>query len=342
MKDTFCPAEITIGGEKRILVVDDNEINLMLAIHLLQPYNMETDTATSGKEALKKAKEKEYHLIFMDQMMPEMDGVETTAELRKCGPEYCKSVPVIALTANAVDGAKEELLASGFDDYMAKPINVRQLEEILRTYVGVKEGETVEQVKDSTLSLEGIDCSGAMKKMYLSETAYLGILKNYYKDLGNALQRILTAKLQGDIKNFVIDVHGVKSTSAGIGAMELSECAKNLEAAGKKEDTEYIDSHMDDFVQEAEAVLKVLENFFTEKSEEEEPQEAELSVLDKTWLEAVRQACENMDSSVAEELLEQVRQKRFEEKEAELVKQIMEYVDQFDYDEVVALLAEVL
>jgi len=341
MKEKFKPSEVKINGERQVLVVDDNEINLMLATHLLQPYNLTVDTATSGREALDKAKEKEYHLIFMDHMMPEMDGVEATAELRKCEPEYCKSVPVVALTANAVDGAREELLAAGFDDYMAKPINVRQLEEILCRYLGVKEeqGDNGQAEMPATLSLDGIDCIGAMKKMHLTEEAYLGILKNYYKDFGKAMRRIMDAKIRGDIKNFVIDVHGVKSSSAAIGAMELSEYAQRLEAAGKEENSEYIEVHMEEFVLCASKILKVLGDFFGE--EDNRNKETELSVLEKTWLEAMRQACEEMDSATAEALLEQIKQKRFTEQENELVKQIGEYVNQFDYDEVIALLVEV-
>ncbi len=121
---------------KHVLVVDDNSMNRIIAKRLLEPYKMTVDMASSGMEALKKVQEKEYDLIFMDYMMPQMDGVETTGEIRKLEIAYCKTVPVIALTANAVHGAKEELLAAGFDDYVSKPIEVKCLEEIVYKYLG--------------------------------------------------------------------------------------------------------------------------------------------------------------------------------------------------------------
>jgi len=339
MKDIFRPGEVILDGEKHVLVVDDNEINLMLAKHLLQPYQLVVDTATSGMEALQKVKEKEYQLIFMDHMMPEMDGVETTAELRKCEPAYCKKVPVVALTANAVYGAREEFLEVGFDDYLAKPINIRQLEEILRKYLQMEENsENIEPHVRETVSLKGINCGEAMKKLHLDMDSYCLILKNYHKDLEKNLQRLQNAVEQGDFKRFVIDVHAVKSASAGIGAMNLAEYAQGLETAGKEENTEYIENHFKEFVQCGEKVLQVLDTYF--KNTGTDVPEKTPGVLERTWLDAMRKACEDMDYSVAEELLEQVKNKRFAEKEEKLVKQIEEYVDQFDYDEVVALLAE--
>jgi len=246
---------------------------------------------------------------------------------------------VVALTANAVYGAREEFLEVGFDDYLAKPINIRQLEEILRKYLQMEENsENIEPHVRETVSLKGINCGEAMKKLHLDMDSYCLILKNYHKDLEKNLQRLQNAVEQGDFKRFVIDVHAVKSASAGIGAMNLAEYAQGLETAGKEENTEYIENHFKEFVQCGEKVLQVLDTYF--KNTGTDVPEKTPGVLERTWLDAMRKACEDMDYSVAEELLEQVKNKRFAEKEEKLVKQIEEYVDQFDYDEVVALLAE--
>ena len=131
----FCPTASADMTGQRILVVDDNETNLMIAEKLLEPYQLVIDTASSGNEAISYVKKYEYALIFMDHMMPEKDGVETTCEIRQLEMDYCKRVPIVALTANAVYGAKQELLAAGFDDYVAKPIDVKQLEEVLYKYL---------------------------------------------------------------------------------------------------------------------------------------------------------------------------------------------------------------
>lgn len=126
---------ITIDETKPVLVVDDNKMNLIIAQKLLESYKLVVDVARSGKEALEKVTQKEYAVVFMDCMMPEMDGTETTKRLRDLDVAYCKEVPVVALTANAINGVREELVAEGFDDYLAKPIVREQLEEIIQKYL---------------------------------------------------------------------------------------------------------------------------------------------------------------------------------------------------------------
>ncbi len=118
-----------------VLVVDDNKMNLTIARKVLGIYKLSVDTALSGPEALDMVKEKEYAAIFMDYMMLEMDGIETTRHIRELDVAYCKTVPVIALTANAIDGVKEELLANDFNDYLSKPIDINKLGEILEKYL---------------------------------------------------------------------------------------------------------------------------------------------------------------------------------------------------------------
>ncbi len=136
LDNVFKPTTKEDIAGKRLLIVDDNFVNLMVAENLLRPYNLVVDKANSGAEAIEKVKESRYDLIFMDYMMPEMDGVEATEQIRKLGMPYIKDMPIISLTANAVSGAKEELLAAGFDDYLVKPIEVDQLQEILFKYLG--------------------------------------------------------------------------------------------------------------------------------------------------------------------------------------------------------------
>lgn len=118
-----------------VLVVDDNKMNLTIARKMLGKFKLDVDIALSGAESLDMVTKKEYAIIFMDYMMPDMDGIETTKRIRALDADYCKQVPVIALTANAIAGAREELLANGFDDYLAKPINVKMLGDILQKYL---------------------------------------------------------------------------------------------------------------------------------------------------------------------------------------------------------------
>jgi len=135
IKNKFKATDINVDEEKIVLVVDDNKMNLIIAQKLLESYKLVVDVAHSGKEALEKVTQKEYAVVFMDCMMPEMDGTETTKRLRDLDVAYCKEVPVVALTANAINGVREELVAEGFDDYLAKPIVREQLEEIIQKYL---------------------------------------------------------------------------------------------------------------------------------------------------------------------------------------------------------------
>ena len=121
--------------QAKILVVDDNEMNLKVALGLLKPYKMLIRTAESGEQAIEMVKSKEYHIIFMDHMMPGMDGVEATHIIREMEEEYFKNVPIVALTANAVTGAREMFLREGFQDFVTKPIEMNAMERTLRKWI---------------------------------------------------------------------------------------------------------------------------------------------------------------------------------------------------------------
>ena len=124
-----------IAPNAYILLVDDNEMNRKVGLALLEPFQMRIDTAANGREALNMIKNNRYDLVFMDHMMPEMDGLEATEEIRKSEEEYYRNLPIIALTANAIVGAKNQYLSEGFDDFLSKPIVYRELEEMIVKYL---------------------------------------------------------------------------------------------------------------------------------------------------------------------------------------------------------------
>lgn len=354
----YIPKEISGASGKRILVVDDNETNLYITRKLLEPYRLIVDVANSGKDALVQAGRQQYDLIFMDHMMPEMDGVEAMQEIRKLHPDYCKRVPIVALTANAVYGSEQELLACGFSDYVAKPIETKRLEEILKKYLGEMASDRLagkkvtgagKAAKETTADEETgrvmgkIDMQSAMEKMNLDEEAYQEILRVYHKNLPVIVKRLQEASAGGDWKQFTIDVHSIKSTSASIGAMQLSEMAKELERAGKESDTAFIASGFDGFIDMCMQICRELELYFSKETgstaaEEVAETEADRPVLDKEWFSALYAACEEMDALKAADLLKQVKNKRYGEKETELLEQLRACIDQYDYDESMELL----
>ncbi len=135
--------------EAKILIVDDNALNLKVAAGLMKPYRMQLFTAESGARAIEMLRTEKFDLVFMDHMMPEMDGVETTKIIRNQNGEYFRSLPIIALTANAVNGAREMFISSGMNDFLAKPIEVEVLDKILRNYLPKRCIRTAEPQKDA-------------------------------------------------------------------------------------------------------------------------------------------------------------------------------------------------
>lgn len=241
-------SEIRFSAPKaRVLIVDDNAINLKVAVGLMQPYHMQLMTAESGSAAINMLRSKDIDLVFMDHMMPEMDGVEATKLIREMEGDYYKKLPIIALTANAVNGVREMFIKEGLNDFLAKPIELSALDRILRLYL------PKEYIQAPAASnYVGSDRRKSGKKsnyegsvmfdpdkglMYTggSMDAYREILELYVKkgpEKRNYIDELFEKK---DWKNYIIEVHALKSTSLSIGAVKLSELAKELEAAGKSE-----------------------------------------------------------------------------------------------------------
>ena len=253
-----------IAPEATVLVVDDNLMNLRVVEGLLRPYKIKVFVASSGKECLEKLDSSRYDIIFMDHMMPEMDGVETAHKIRAKAGSYFQNVPIVALTANAIGGAREMFLEEGFQEYVAKPIEMSHLERVLRKYIPEdkiirmddatepyeQEAELVESEEESRIDRRrGIQYCGG------NEEDYKEILQVY---LNSGLQKIreIREKYKAeDWKNYTILVHALKSTSIGIGATHLGEMAKELEMAGKEGNISFIQAHHREVMQEYEEVL---------------------------------------------------------------------------------------
>ncbi len=258
--------EQIIMPEAHVLVVDDSFMNIKVLEGLLKPYRIKVTTASGGKEALEKIVSKDYDFVFMDHMMPEMDGVECVKIIRAKDNHYYKTVPIVALTANAVAGAREMFLAQGFNDFITKPVEISGLERILKRYVpGEKIGyvespadeEKDDQASGSELKIGDLDVSKGL--LYCgSMDNYLEVLKVHATNGPDNIDRIRRLYEEDDIENYTIYVHALKSSMASIGADGLSEMAKDMEQAGKDGDRDYIDAHHDELMTEYERVVAML------------------------------------------------------------------------------------
>jgi signal transduction histidine kinase/CheY-like chemotaxis protein/HPt (histidine-containing phosphotransfer) domain-containing protein len=238
----------------RILIVDDNETNLAVARGLLSPFRSEISTCVSGQEAVFLASKRDFDMFFIDHMMPGMDGIETAKAIRGLNGKYV-AVPLIALTANAMAGMKEMFLANGFDDYLSKPIETAKLNDLIEKWIPDEFRVPISDdlrifarspSKRDPFAIEGIDANLGLERVGGSPETYLDILKIYCDDLESSLTFLKNVS-EEDMENFTICVHALKSASANVGAVALSEEAARLEDAGKRRDVRFVLDNTNDF-----------------------------------------------------------------------------------------------
>ena len=234
-------AELLYSPKASVLVVDDNDMNLEVFKALLKRTGIKVDTAVSGKECLVKTRCRKYDLIFMDHMMPQMDGIQALHILRAELQNPNRATKVISLTANAIAGSREFYLKEGFDDYLSKPIVSDKLERMLSIHLP----EHVMEKKQEEAKM--IDKDSAMIYCCNSDEMYYEMLKVYLTQAKKYVDKLPICYEQRDWENYAIMVHAIKSTSLTIGANQLSERAKEQEMAAKAKDEAYLLSNWDEF-----------------------------------------------------------------------------------------------
>ena len=246
--NTEATADFTVkfnAPEAKILVVDDIETNLKVTEGLLLPYKIQVDSCLSGEEAIDAVKDSHYDLVFMDHMMPEMDGVEATKIIRDMG----FGLPIIALTANAVSGTKEMFLENGFNDFLSKPIDLAKLDFLLEKWIPKEKRHNARNVVHT-------------------KQDSLQTLKVFYKDGIDRIEKIEQCLEDENYPLYTIHVHALKSASANVGAKEISKWAEGLEMAGKRGDIEFIKYNTQHFLKKLNSYLDDLKARFEEKQED--------------------------------------------------------------------------
>lgn len=306
-----------------VLVVDDNEMNIKVITALLEKYQIKVTEAGSGREALEKIESMNYDFVFMDHMMPEMDGVETLHRIRGKVGNYYQRVPVVVLTANAIAGMREKFLKDGFADFLEKPVEVSVLERVLRRNlpaekmiptneetenaapvqmteqedVAEKEAappkqECVEEKKAELPEIEGIDRKTGL--LYCGgEAGYRKVLENYSVRGAEHLEKLLELYENGQWDEYVIAVHGIKSAMFSIGASRVSELAKAQEMAGKAGDLSYIKAHHAELAEEYKRIFASIQRSMgvgavSEESGKTQPEENAADTTELRELDAVQ------------------------------------------------------
>ena len=325
--------ELFHAPDARILVVDDTEMNLTVIKSLLKKTGIKIDTAGSGKEALVKAENEDYDALFIDHMMPGMDGVETLSHMRSSGKNV--DTPAVALTANAISGAREMYLAAGFSNYLSKPVDGEKLEKLLFTLLPedkcLKADETVfpgqaqeagavsednddlhNDIITKLCTIPNLNPDEGIKNCG-SVDGYMSVLEVFHQTAKAKSDEIEKLYDEWDIPGYTIKVHALKSSSRIIGAAELSKLAEELEAAGKNGDGEYIREKTSKLLE----MYRTLDKMFNalDKKENELPDisRGELKEAYQTMIEIAG----SMDYEMMDEFLKSLRDYRFRPEDEE-------------------------
>ena len=329
-----------------ILLVDDNKVNLKVAEGLLRPYKMHIETADSGRQAISMIKDRPYDLVFMDHMMPQMDGVEATRYIRAMEGGRFQTMPIVALSANAVRGARELFLESGMNDFVPKPIEMRIIDRTLRKWLPADKvissreaGEmalvdkTPYDAADSlTWQMEGIDVEVGMKYSGGDENLYREILSDYMDTIEEKADVIERAVASGDLDTYTIEVHSLKSTSKSIGAMELSELAKDLEINGKNSEWGPIIARTPALLHMYRNLYRVILPYHTGAEQEDQPQKPFDGKAVRSLLEQLTESMEAFDSIRGEEIVAELLQYDSTDRFGDYMKEIASAMNRLDYD----------
>ncbi len=329
-----------IYPEARCLVVDDNITNLRVAQGLLGMYKCETVLAASGFEALELLENgNEYDIIFMDHMMPKMDGIEATKKIREMGTEYTKKVPIIALTANAMKGVEKVFIESGMNDFIGKPIEIRILDRVLEDWISPDKRECPDEIRRAvrssyTIRIDGIDTFSALSNLAGDEETYRDILTVAYSDGKKKIGKLQDYVENKDFTAYTIEVHALKGVCTSIGATELSKHFYRHESAGKSGDIKFIESDWSRLVAEYEKLLTKIRPYINVEEEilpDENAEEISADAL-KEKINAAVTMLDEFEADKAEEILTELMRSRLPEKTAELIKTARELIDDFNYD----------
>ena len=323
--------------DAKILVVDDNEVNLAVCVGLLKPLNAQIDTAISGIEAIDKISSQMYDLIFMDHMMPEMDGIETTHIIRRMHPEY-DDVPIIALTANAMENAKGMFLVEGMNDFMPKPIEFGQLLQMVKTWlpedkvIPLADDQVTAQKQEEKeeLIIPGVDVKGAIH-LIGSMRVYKDVLTQYYKNVDKKKQMIMNSFEKGDWERYTTEVHALKSSSRQIGAIDLGDLAEKLEMAGKELNLLYIRQNTTELLEMYQKLKDRLTPYF---SADEATRET-IVISEKQIQEILQKlisAIDDLDSTMIEDLIQVLVNASVQEPMCTWSKQMKDAAEEYDFE----------
>lgn len=336
-----------IAPEAHILLVDDNELNLVVAKELLKPLRMQIDTAENGLQAVKMVRGSQYDLVLMDHMMPVMDGIEAAKAIRALPEDKYQKLPIIALTANAMVDARKEFLNAGMNGFVAKPIDFARICNQLKLWLpkdlvrDVPKEEAKKLLADDLSDREiqpedpqmGFSFEEGVKHCG-SKAALMKTIRIFYRTIDSKADKIEQCLKEGLISDYVVEVHALKSSALLIGAVPLSEAAKELEGYGKQGKTELLEEKTPDLL----AMYRDFKDILKPYADKKEAARQEAS--NGEWCQAlqqIHQCIEQFDLDGVDRIMEKLEEYQIPECIRESMDQLRVYVADVSMEEIMEL-----
>ena len=333
-----------------VLVVDDVQTNLDVAMGLMRKYKLNVDTAISGREAINKVAHGTpvYSAIFMDHMMPGMDGVETTEKIRGLGTEYARTAPIIALTANAIAGNEKMFMDSGFQAFLSKPVDIAQLDSTLRKWVRDKSKEPdpnpelchngpgdAPPGEQRAIDIPGVNAGAGLAVFGGDREVYIGVLRSYAGNIGAIIDKLRDVTSE-TLPGYAISVHGLKGASGSVGAEELARLAGDAEEKAKSGDLEGVLAGNGGLLDEASRALNGIQAWLDGGGAGGRPA---LPAPDRALLARLRACCKQYDMDGIDKAMGELEGADYETG-AGLAAWLREKIDEMEISEAAERLAE--
>ena len=334
----------------KILIVDDNVINRKVARNFLQRYAFDLDEAESGPEAIERVRQTRYDIIFMDHMMPKMDGIEAAGIIRRDCGENGTAPAIIALTANAMEGMRQKFLSQGFQDFIAKPLDRKALGQLLTRWIpeerrrSGEDGASCGTLDPDAFQIKGIDMDAALRYYTGDEAGFAELLELYYMD-GQRKAKLLQELAGSDLSGYQTEVHALKSASANIGAVYVSDLARAQENAAAQGDQTLIDRQFPLLLEAYQDLLEQI-GWALEQRRQDEPQAETLPALSTRELEEqVGAALEELEEFRSQEcagIVEEILRHQLPRDLADSLKEIQGQLKLYEDDNAETLLNQLL
>ena len=336
-----------IAPNAKILVVDDNDMNRIVIKQLLKSSKIQITTASSGFECLDYAAKEKYNIIFLDHMMPEMDGIETLKKLKSMDNNLNINTPIIVLTANAISGAKEMYLKNGFNNYLSKPLNSENLDNMIMKYLPseliIENEQATENIistdKQDFPSIPGINVYEAMKYNN-SNKSFLEMLTVFYNTIEDKSNIIENLEKSENTKDYTTYVHALKSSSKLIGATMLSEIAMELEKAGNEGDISKIHAETPFLLNLYRRYLVTLKPYV--KTNEESLKTLINNDFLKESLHNIFKSIDDFDLDSAEKIMKNINNYTVKDSLKDDISSLNKYIQSYNAEEILSLIPKII